>query len=123
MCKIQSSNTPLTPYRLKNGDVQKKYAQTASCLKPKDFKKVYDTVQAIVAEKERAATVTYDQLHSRYKTASKQDYLQGFITEAENELIPLGTGYDVDSNMIKCAAYFWVMNAVDVRIWRVGSTA
>ena len=33
-------------YRLNNGDVTKKAAQAAACLKPKDFSKVYTQVQA-----------------------------------------------------------------------------
>lgn len=33
-------------YRLNNGDVTKKAAQAAACLKPKDFSKVYTLVQA-----------------------------------------------------------------------------
>ena len=33
-------------YRLNNGDVTKKAAQAAACLKPKDFTKVYTQVQA-----------------------------------------------------------------------------
>ena len=33
-------------YRLNNGDVTKKAAQAAACLKPKDFSKVYAQVQA-----------------------------------------------------------------------------
>ena len=35
-----------TIYRLNNGDVTKKAAQAAACLKPKDFSKVYTQVQA-----------------------------------------------------------------------------
>jgi hypothetical protein len=33
-------------YRLNNGDITKKAAQAAACLKPKDFSKVYTQVQA-----------------------------------------------------------------------------
>ena len=92
-----------------------KSAQIASCLKPKDFKKVYDTVRAILEENDRASNITYEKLHANCKSGLQFDILKPFLADVENEIIPR-SGYDPESKMTKCAVYFWVLNCVEVRL-------
>lgn len=104
--------------RLNNTEVDKKAAQGASCLKVREFKKVYDTVQAILEENERAKNVTYEKLHMQYKSGITFDSLKEFIGEVESEVV-LRSGHGSESSLTRCAVYFWVLNCVKVSVFHI----
>lgn len=99
--------------RLNNTDVTKKSAQSASCLKPKDFKKVYNTIRTVLEENEKALNTSYETLHAHYKSGVQFDFLRSFLIEVENEMIPRGS-FGADNVLMKYAVYFWVLNCVKV---------
>lgn len=95
--------------------MNKKAAQSASCLKDRDFKKVYDTLRAIVDENKRASNATYEGLHKNFNSGIKFDSLREFIVEVESEVV-IRTGHGPESNLTRCVVYFWVLNCVKVDI-------
>jgi len=104
--------------RLNNTEVNKKAAQGASCLKAREFKKVYDTVQTILEENERAKNVTYEKLHGQYKSGITFDSLKDFIAGVEPEAV-LRCGQGPESSLTRCAVYFWVLNCVKVCVFYI----
>jgi len=102
--------------RLNNTEVNKKAAQGASCLKAREFKKVYDTVQTILEENERARNVTYEKLHGQYKSTTTFDSLKDFIAGVEAEAV-LRCGHSPESSLTRCAVYFWVLNCIKVSVF------
>ena len=119
-CHHPFSTAFLILNRLNTTEVTTKSAQIASCLKPKDFKKVYATVRAILEENNRASNITYEKLHANCGSELQFDILKRFITDVETEIIPR-SGYDPESKMTKCAVYFWVLNCVEVRLFITSS--
>ncbi|KIM40891.1 hypothetical protein M413DRAFT_11188 [Hebeloma cylindrosporum] len=100
----------LASERLNSGDVNSKSAQAASCLKPKDFQRVYALVKMAIEEAESSAVVTYEQLHVKYRSKPISKIVDPYIMEAENELQPLAIGYEMESTMFRGVCYFWVFS-------------
>ncbi|KAF8170919.1 hypothetical protein BJ912DRAFT_996366 [Pholiota molesta] len=95
--------------RRNTGEITAKAAQAASCLKPKDFTRVYEFVKAAVEQAERDTCITYDELHKKYKLEDFAEFLDPWITRTEDKLVELG--YE-DDQTTRCAVYFWVSNAI-----------
>jgi hypothetical protein len=106
----------LTRNRLNSGDVNSKSAQAASCLKPKDFKRVYGLVKTAIEEAESSAVVTYQQLYKKYSSQGNSTFVDPYIMEAENELQPHAIGYEMESTMFRSVCYFWVLSILAVSI-------
>ncbi|KAF8955955.1 hypothetical protein BDZ97DRAFT_227676 [Flammula alnicola] len=106
----------LASERLNNGDVSQKAAQVASCLKPKDFKRVYEVAKAAVDQVERSSCLTYHDLHRRYKSEPLEEILAPYIAETENELITRGDDYDTRTTLVRCAVYFWVCSSIKPKL-------
>ena len=102
--------------RLNSGDVNTKSAQAASCLKPKDFKRVYALVKTAIEEAESSSVVTYQQLHKKYSSKGNSIYVDPYIMEAENELQPHAIGFEIESTMFRSVCYFWVLSIFSVSI-------
>ncbi|KAJ3502099.1 hypothetical protein NLJ89_g9039 [Agrocybe chaxingu] len=97
--------------RLNTTEFSKKSAQVASCLKPTDFKKVYDVVRAAVEEEDKDSAVNYENLHQIYKSTLYQEKLAPFILKAEKKLARIGTLHAPESKIFISAVYFWVLSA------------
>ncbi|KAF9485749.1 hypothetical protein BDN70DRAFT_870609 [Pholiota conissans] len=95
--------------RLNTGEVTRKSAQGSSCLKPKDFTRVYESTKAAVEQAERATCITYKELYVKYKFEAITEFLVPWITQAENEVLTLG---HQDDQTTRCAVFFWVCNAI-----------
>jgi hypothetical protein len=106
----------LIRHRLNSGDVNTKSAQAASCLKPKDFKRVYALVKTAIEEAESSAVVTYQQLYKKYSSQGISKHVDPYITEAENELQPHAIGHEMESTMFRSVCYFWVLSIFAVSI-------
>ncbi|CAA7262879.1 unnamed protein product [Cyclocybe aegerita] len=97
--------------RLNTTEYSKKSAQVASCLKPTDFKKVYDAVKAVVEEEDKTSAVSYENLHQIYKSMLYREKLAPFILKAEKKLVKIGTLHAPESRIFVSAVYFWVLSA------------
>ncbi|PPQ82299.1 hypothetical protein CVT26_013962 [Gymnopilus dilepis] len=99
--------------RLNTNELSQKSAQGASCLKKKDFERVYGVVRAAVEEfeQEESVSLSYAKLHEEYGTRLFKQKLEPYFTEVENELLTLATGYSHNSAMFKCLVYFWVCSS------------
>ena len=93
-----------------------KSAQAASCLKPKDFKRVYALVKTAIEEAESSSVVTYQQLHKKYSSQGNSIYVDPYIMEAENELQLHAIGFEMESTMFRSVCYFWVLSIFAVSI-------
>ncbi|KDR82957.1 hypothetical protein GALMADRAFT_275999 [Galerina marginata CBS 339.88] len=105
----------LASERLNNGDVSTNSAQIASCLKKKDFKKVYEIVKAVVSEGDEKET-TYATLHETYKSEKLESALRPFFTRTEDDLLHLVPNIDRTSTMFKNVVYFWVCGAAKLKL-------
>ena len=112
-------------YRLRNGDVQEKMAQVASCLAPKEFKTCLSTVRAALASvapapQARARSLTYEGLIIRYKH-SRGDFMVSCMREAEKILIENGQlrgRFKPPNNVITIATYSWICAVLKVVFYR-----
>ncbi|PPQ68831.1 hypothetical protein CVT25_008879 [Psilocybe cyanescens] len=97
----------LATERLNNGDITDSAAQSACCLKPKDYRKAYDLIIRAIEEAEKQE-LTYDELHEMYNTDSLDALMKPYFSQVEKELLSLDKGLDRRMAIFTGAVFFWV---------------
>ena len=97
-------------FRLNNGDVSRKNAQSASCLKPSDFEKAFHIVQAAIGGSRARPGVDeiYGDLVEKYNPSIDRDRLLPWIRATERALLQSDTRLGAEDLNVKCAIFFWV---------------
>jgi len=100
--------------RLNNGDVPRKTAQIASCLKVSDFEKAFHIVQAAIGGSigRPGASEIYESLVQIYMPPIDRVELLNWLRAAERALLQGDSQFGLDDLNSKCALFFWVCNAI-----------
>ncbi len=93
-------------YSLNTGEVTRKSAQVASCLKPKEFQRVYDALKSAVEEAEKSTCVTYHDLHQVYRVEHLEETFAPYITRASEELL-LHSNQSEQTTLFRSSVFFW----------------
>ncbi|RDB14905.1 hypothetical protein Hypma_016368 [Hypsizygus marmoreus] len=108
----------LASQRLNNGDVTRKTAQAASCLKTSDFEKAYLVVKAALGSARRSKTdvlQTYEGLVRQYEPTVDHGILLGWMNAAGRALLQSDSKLDhedpIGGSHIKSAIFFWTYSA------------
>lgn len=113
--QILNSRELITPDRLNNGDITDSAAQSACCLKPKDYRKAYDLIIRAIEEAEKQE-LTYDELHEMYNTDSLDALMKPYFSQVEKELLSLDKGLDRRMAIFTGAVFFWVCGSAKVSL-------
>ena len=106
-------------FRLNNGDVTQKVAQSASCLNDKVFSRTLNVVRKAIADDgkpNKSVAMTYNTLTRSY-TIGMVAKVVAWMDEAEKALVlkeVLPAKYEVNSPLVKCAIFFWVCKILKV---------
>jgi hypothetical protein len=106
-------------FRLNNGDVSQKVAQTASCLNDKVFARTLNIVRKAIADDggpNKSVATNYTTLTRSYKIGMVSTVV-AWMDEVEKTLMlkeVLPAKYDVNSPLVKCAIFFWVCKMLKV---------
>ena len=108
------------PFRLCNNDISDIVAQTASCLKRKDFIKTLNIVQSVLNEsssrdKDSSSTLTYESIGRMYKIRVASN-MAAWTAQVEGMLMSSAKQgrYDPQSALVKCAVFFWICTRLKV---------
>ncbi|KJA23237.1 hypothetical protein HYPSUDRAFT_215290 [Hypholoma sublateritium FD-334 SS-4] len=96
----------LASENLNTGEVTRKSAQVASCLKPKEFQRVYDALKSAIEEAEKSTCITYHELHQLYKVEHLEEMFAPYITQATDELL-LHSNQSEQTALFRCSVFFW----------------
>ncbi|KAF8229640.1 hypothetical protein L208DRAFT_1401791 [Tricholoma matsutake] len=99
---------------LNSGDVSRKTAQIASCLKSSDFEKAFHIVQAAIGGSTTRPTLNqvYQSLLQKYTSPLEHNRLLHWLRATETALLQNDSRLDLEDLNVKCAIFFWVYNTI-----------